>query len=227
MIEQIVLLIMVGIPAGLWVIIAIAGALPVFSFKNTHLSKVSTDQAGQLLKQIYAQSLVLDSEELHNEGFVPLGVFTAEGIPGQPKIITWEQTGEATWLCGYLLPNGQCQFDLVSLLAAAMLTTGSTKDGQLFPTPTNGYVQTFDLKTLAEFLEHHRNGLDFLSNSYGLIPDHSQNFADTFETSIREQGRFIRSLPLWIARIPWWYFTRRSSRHNCSIQQLYGDQLSF
>ncbi len=227
MVIQVVLLISIVIPAVLWGLIAVAGAAPVFSFENIRLSDVSNEEGRGILTSVYACTSVLDSDELREKGFVPLGVYRAEGLTGQPNIVAWERTGEATWLCGYLLPDRSCQLDLVSLLAGSMLTTGTTKDGQMFPTSAGGYVQTFDIESFVEFLDHHQKGLAWLSSSHGLVPDRSTDFADAFEDSISKQGRFIRSLPLWIVRIPWWYFTRRDARHNRSVQQLYGEDMSF
>ena len=43
---------------------------------------------------------------------------------------------------------------------------------------------------------------------------------DDFAAVMSEQLAYIRSLAFWPLRIPWWYFVRRSQRHDKPLAQL-------
>ena len=208
--------------AFVWAVIGLAGAAPVYTFHRTRLVQLPDAAARKILKRVLARTPNLDADWLADEGFRPKGVYQADGLFGKPKIIAWEKRAEATWLCGYFLPDGQCQLDFVSKIDAGALTTGTSKDGHLFPPSLGNFVQTFDVETTHELYEHHLDALNFLYSASNrqadvTIPD----FADYFAESIKEQGRFIRTILLWPARVPWWYFSRRISRHNRRVEQLY------
>jgi len=46
------------------------------------------------------------------------------------------------------------------------------------------------------------------------------NFEEDFTGALSQQSKHIRSLALWPLRIPWWYFVRRSQRHDKTLTQL-------
>ena len=214
-----------AIAAGvlLWCVIAAAGAAPVMTLHKAHLQPLPDARARKILFRVLSDTPHLDGDWLNAQGFAPIGVFKAEGLMGSPKVIAWERRGEATWFCGYLLPDGSCQLDLVSKMEESVLTTGTTKDGNLFPTKHGKYVQTFDTDSVSDLWEHHQQATEFLSTTSGLQVDRkAPEFSECFADSLREEGEHIRSILLWPAWIPWWYFTRRSSRHNRSVEQLYG-----
>ena len=217
------LLLLLIVPAALWCIIAAAGSVPVLSLHKAELMPLPEDQARRILTNVLLKTPDFDSDWLRDEGFRALGVYRASGLLGNPKIVAWEHQQEATWLCGYLLTDESCQMDLVSLLGDATLTTGTTKDGHLFPADTGRFTQTFGLNSLRELLVHHRQALRHLAATRGLdVDDRAPAFSEAFASALRSEGEFIRSILLWPVRIPWWYFTRRRSRHDRTIEQLYG-----
>jgi hypothetical protein len=215
-----VLVIACLIPFGIWVFIALAGAVPVFTLHRTKLEPLGTSAARTVLQQVFSSSPIFDHDELNAAGFAPLGVFQASGLMGNPKIVAFQRGNEATWLCGYLLPTGQVHADMVSVCSESVLSTGTSKDGQFFPSSRGNYVQTFDIKDFTTFLNHHDAALTWLERTHGLKVSSNVDFIQSFTDTLVGHSRTIRSIPFWIARIPWWYIVRRSSRHNRSVEQL-------
>ena len=119
----------VGILLFLWCVIALAGAVPVMTLHKVRLRPVSDARAREILAKVLSTHLDMDVDRLNAVGFSPIGVFTAKGLMGSPEVTAWERQGQATWLCGYLLPDGTCQLDFVSRLGESTLTTGTSKDG--------------------------------------------------------------------------------------------------
>ncbi len=207
---------------ALWVLIASAGAAPVFTFHKIKLCPLPDSSARRMLQRAFSGSSRLSSEWPRENGFVPVGAFQAAGLLGTPQIVAWEIPGDATWLCVYLLPDGQCQFDFVSQTELSTLTTGTTKDGHLFPPSNGNFVQTFDVASAQQLYLNHQAALEFLEEMTGeRVKPQSDEFIDSFENSIKKQGGHIRSIPFWILRIPWWYFTRRSRLHNKTVGSLH------
>ena len=213
----------VAVPVLLWCVIAWAGSAPVMTLHKVFLNPLPEPESREILFSVLTETPHLDGDWLNAEGFTPIGVFQAEGLFGTPNVIAWGRRGEATWLCGYLLPDGTCQLDFVLQLGESMLTTGTAKDGHLFPTEHGKFVQTFDRDRPSDLWQLHQQATQFLSTSFGLQIDRGvPDFAECFADSLRAEGEYVRSMFLWSAPIPWWYFTRRHTRHNRTAEQLCG-----
>lgn len=211
-----------GITLLLWCVITCAGSVPVMNLHRARLQSLPDGMSREILFTVLSDAPDLDGDWLRDQQFSPLGVFKADGLPGNPKIVAWQRRGEATWLCGYLLPDGSCQLDLVSQLEDGMLTTGTSRDAHLFPADSGRFVQSFDIGHVSELWQHHRQAADFLETAFGRqIDRQAPDFAECFASSLRAEGEFVRSIFLWPVRIPWWYFTRRLSRHNRPAEDLY------
>jgi len=137
----------------LWSLIAWAGAMGVMTLHKARLKPLSEEAVRKILRRVLRQAPEVNAEWLKSEGFPALGVYRAEGLIGNPRIIVWQNRGEATWFCGYLLPDGQIQLDLVSEMGDSALTTGTSKDGHLFPTAEGKYIQTFDIDDMSDLWE--------------------------------------------------------------------------
>ena len=219
----IIVCVILGAPIAFWVLIACAGAAPVFTFHKVKLRQLPDASTRRMLKRAFTGNRRLNSEWPRENGFVPVGAFQASGLLGSPQIIAWEIPDEATWLCIYLLPDGQCQFDFVSKTENHLLTSGTTKDGHLFPPSDGNYVQTFEVSSAEQLFNNHNAALDYIAETTGEdVVSQEGEFAEAFENSIRQHGTHIRSMAFWILRIPWWYFTRRSKLHNKSVESIHG-----
>ena len=82
-------------------------------------------------------------------------------------------------------------------------------------------MQTFGVADAEELWGHHQEALDYLSSTHGLTPISNDNtLQDDLSSALAAQAAFIRSLPLWWLRIPYWFFVRRLTRHNKPVSEL-------
>ena len=139
-----------------------------------------------------------------------------------PIIVGWKHLEQQTFLCVYLIGPGRTELDFVSVFSpTSSLTTGSTRDGQMLPSNSENWSQTFSCDDASELWEHHETGLQFLESTRGVRPTPTAaTLAEDFVDSMRAQAVYIRSLPLWFLRVPYWYFTRRFTKHNKPIAEL-------
>jgi hypothetical protein len=101
------------------------------------------------------------------------------------------------------------------------LTSGTSKDGQLFPARAGGWKQSFPVSSASELWSRHKDALEYLSEVAGFQPAKgTRDLPDEFVRAMRSESEHVRSIPLWPLRIPYWYFVRRNVRHGKSIRQL-------
>ena len=107
------------------------------------------------------------------------------------------------------------------MLDQGSLTTGTSKDGQLLPDKPGSWTQTFSISTVDKLWERHESALNHLcAVTSARVAQGPPNLAEDFMEGIRREGAYVRSLTLGPLRVPFWYFFRRSARHNKSVQQL-------
>ena len=183
------------------------------------LSPCSEKETAELLKQVISGG-VIDAQWLSSVGFQPVGAYRVERMSGVVGMVVWQLEGNHTYVCAYLLVNAQVLFDIVTLLESGMLTTGKSKDSQLLPYAPGSYMQSFTA-TIPVLYRRHREGLQTLERLKKLVPLASdRSFEEYFSEAMLAQSAYIRSLSFWPFRIPWWYFVRRSQRHEKTIAQL-------
>ncbi len=205
--------------AGAWILISVAGSGPVLAMNRVTLVPVSDNETKKFLGQALSSGAI-DAQWLSSSGFHPEGAYRVDKMPGVAGLVAWKKDGESTYLCAYLLVNGQILIDVVTLLQSGMLTTGKSKDSQLLPYSPGNYMQSFTTTTVVLY-RRHQEGLQTLSRLKNLSPrSRGGTFEEDFASAMCEQVKYIRSLVLWPLRIPWWYFVRRSHRHNKTLDQL-------
>jgi hypothetical protein len=205
--------------AGVWVLIAVAGSGPILAMEHISLEALPDRAAEPLLAKVISSGVV-DTQWLSTTGFGPLGAYKIDKLPGVTGLVAWKKEGETTYLCAYLLTTGDTGIDFVTVCDGAMLTTGKSKDGHLLPSPQGHYLQTFSATT-AVLYRRHQDGLKILGKIKNIVPSTSPSeFENIFATAVHQQSRCVRSHLLWPLRVPWWYFTRRSLRHDKSLAQL-------
>ena len=183
------------------------------------LSPCSEKETAELLKQVISDGAI-DAQWLSSVGFQPVGAYRVERMSGVAGMVVWQLEGKHTYVCAYLLVNAQVLFDIVTLLESGMLTTGKSKDSQLLPYAPGSYMQSFTA-TVPVLYRRHREGLQTLERLEKLVPLTSdRSFEEYFSEAMLAQSAYIRSLSFWPFRIPWWYFVRRSQRHEMTIAQL-------
>ncbi|MEZ6059299.1 MAG: hypothetical protein R3C19_02945 [Planctomycetaceae bacterium] len=216
-----VMMIFAGLGVAFWALIAVAGAMPVMSFAKVELQELSPESMKKALKLALGSRLEIDGQWLRDQGIRPLGAFRARHLAMEPTIVAWARPGEATYFCVYLVQGAAQSMDWVTILSQRTLTTGGSRDGQLFPSMPGNWVQTFESRDAAVLWEHHRAAIEWIYSTEGLTPDSGDvPFEDLLESELKAQSRHLQSFALWFARIPFWYFTRRFTRHNKPIQDL-------
>ena len=135
----------------------------------------------------------------------------------------WKNAYKNTFLASYTAA-GKINSEFVTTLTNECgLTTSNSMDSALFPQRPGHYTQIFDGADLSSLYEKHEAGLLFLHENKRLaIIDRQIPTVDLITDSVRRQTAFIRSLPLWQYKGAWWYFVRRPSMNNKSIQQQLG-----
>ena len=208
-----------SILVGIWILISAVGNGPVLAMQRVFLSPCSERETAELLKQVVSAGGI-DAQWLSATGFQPVSAYRVERMSGVAGMVVWKLEGERTYVCVYLLVNTQLLFDIVTMLESGMLTTGKSKDSQLLPYDPGSFMQSFTA-TLPVLYRRHHEGLHTLGRFRNLVPLVSERaFEEDFSEAMAEQSAYIRSLPLWPFRIPWWYFVRRSQRHERTIAQL-------
>ena len=204
---------------GVWILIACAGTGPVLAMRNVRLQATKGRDAEALLERVVAAGAV-DTPWLSLNAFDPVAAYQVQRMAGIAGLIAWKKRGEQTYVCAYLLVNGNVLLDVVTICEHGMLTTGKSKDSQLLPTPPGSYLQSFTA-TLAVLYRRHQEGLQTLSRLADMTPLAGEGeFENDFATALERQSEFIRSLTLWPLRMPWWYLVRRGQRHEKTVGQL-------
>ena len=204
---------------GLWILISAVGSGPVLAMQRVALSPCSEMETAGLLNQVISSGEI-DAQWLSSVGFQPVDAYRVERMSGVAGIVVWKLEDQQTYVCAYLLVNAQVIFDIVTMLESGMFTTGKSKDSQLLPYAPGSYMQSFTA-TIPVLYRRHREGLQTLERLKKLVPvAGDQSFEEYFSEAMLEQSAYIRSLSFWPFRIPWWYFTRRSGRHEKTIAEL-------
>ncbi len=100
------------------------------------------------------------------------------------------------------------------------LSTSMNSAGNLFPKRPGRYVQTFHGADLDELHEHHLSAKAMLMHVGRLSFGHIDlPFEGGMEQGSREALAFIRSIPFWPIRTPYWLFTRPERWNGLTIEQ--------
>lgn len=209
--------------AGIWVLVAVAGSLPVVSLSRAHLEPLKSREAEDTLARIMVDGVV-DADWTATNGFEPAGVFRVNNMAGSPLVVAWARRGERTYLCAYVVANNPPIVDFVTVLDEGGLTTGKSKDGQLLPSSPGSFMQTFTATT-AVLWRHHQTGLRVLAAKRGVVPLTGDGFLEEdFSEAMSRQGDYVRALLLWPLRIPYWFFVRRHLRHGKPVAKWLGSR---
>ena len=209
-----------GAVALVWILISVFGSQSVLSLGDAGLEPLGDEEARECLTSVISQGVV-DTQWAADHDFQPTGAYTATNLPGEIKVVVWTRANEPTYLCVYVIPEMDAEMDFVTVCDEKILTTGTTKDGQLLPNTPESWLQTFSRSSASELWSRHQDALNYLSDVASFQPDKcTPNLQDHFACAMRRQAEHVRSLRLWPLRMPYWYFVRRNTRHNKSIRQL-------
>ena len=209
-----ILITIVLVAAGMWLVIAAVTFVQVRALGTASLAPYTPQEGGADTR---IQATGHSHQWAQDNGFAFVGWFV---MPGQPALIAaWQHADQPTFFCQYFV-RGQTTCDFATELAEEVsLTTGSTKDGQLFPCPPGHYKQTFTGLGLDQQWARHAEGVKYLADVGRARPASlDEPFEEVFVDAVRKEMAFIRGIPLWPLRAPYWYFVRRHLWHNRSIQ---------
>ncbi|MFI4871467.1 MAG: hypothetical protein ACIARQ_06620 [Phycisphaerales bacterium JB061] len=165
-----------------------------------------------------------DSQWANKHGFTWAGSYTFKaGMNPAITVLAWRSQDRATFFCVYYAMNLQF-YDLVTAFEKHIaITTGSMKDGVLFPHPPGEFIQVFPGDDLEERYIKHLESVRFIQSRFSISPNPiSDELTDEFIPVVHRQMRYIRSIPLWIIRVHWWFITQRL-RKNKTIEQQHPD----
>lgn len=203
---------LLAVAAGVWILVVVAGSLPILALDRAALEPLDTKQAEGLLAKVVSAGVV-DTAWIATHNFEPTGTYRVTNMAGAPRVVAWTRSGERTYLCVYLVANLPPQIDFMTIFERGSLATGKSKDGQLLPNGPDRFLQTFTATT-AVLWRRHEAGLKVLGAKRGLLPlATAGSLEQDFSDAMKMQASYIRSLPLWPLRIPYWYFVRRHLRH--------------
>lgn len=158
-------------------------------------------------------------------GFVPDLLADYRGMGGQRLLISvWRHPTRGTYFCSYETPEKTvCEF-VTCCERDIALTTTNNRDGLLFPTPPDRYVEAFERLGVDELLRRHEESLFWIGQYRSAAPIRPDlPTATLIIESIQSQTRYVRSLPLWPLRASWWYLGRRYLLNGKSIAERYRD----
>jgi len=201
---------------ALWILISWAGARSVNALENIRLERLQEAKARPILAEMLSHDFV-DPKWLDEHYYEPLGVFR-QGII---YMAVWQRGHERTYLAIYLAANRRRLADVETMFDDdGGLQTGSTSETHVVPPRPNHWKQSFSVKQLTELHQHHEEGLAFLQDTIGARPGQQEI---PVEEEIIEGSRatchFVRSIPLWPLRMPYWYFVRRHRLHGIGVRQ--------
>jgi hypothetical protein len=199
----------IGAIAGIWLVISMSGALPLLMLSRVDLEELPAEEAREWLTKVFSRGFV-EPQWLAEQGFEPLSVYKVTSQIADPHMVVWQRDRDRTYLCAYLLLGHAGPTDIVTEFEDGGLTTGASKDGLLVPPRPGHWMQAFSVANVKEQWRHHEEGLKFLQEATGQTASRREvNFPSAFVDAIRAQVAYVRSLPLWFLRIPYWYVVRR------------------
>ena len=158
----------------------------------------------------------------HKRGMNFEGCYAIDG-PVPMMIVAWQSFQPVAYFVVYLVPEDKSYFEFVSVISeqlGATLTTTTSIDAFVLPSPDDCYKQCFSRATPEQLLKHHVAAQQYLNQTrrIGFVPPR-QSLPQSILISIKSQLKFVRSKPLYPLRAVWWYFVTRNSSDNKSVQQ--------
>ena len=142
-------------------------------------------------------------------------------LQSEPMIFAWRSTATSEFFCQYQ-QGGQLQYDIVSIFGPRLgMTTTSTKDTFTLPQPPGVCVQAFPGQDLDGLWNRHVASREAFVRVFGEPQYRGEEFESLVLGSLRRQAEYVRSLPFWQFRGPWWFFVGRDRKKNRLASEVY------
>lgn len=166
----------------------------------------------------------LGEQWLTDHGFHWVGAYRFSSDLGTMLVRAWQQGDNATYLCQYLTAQDTARTDIVSIFSTdppVGLTTGTTADTHLLPDRPGVFKQSLSDRQVEHLWRYHTEGEALVAEVTGVDPQPVElSFEEVVSRAIREQMAYVRTLPLWPLRAPYWYLVRRHRLHNWPLARL-------
>lgn len=132
----------------------------------------------------------------------------------------WQRPDRPMFYWVYIT-QGVLSSDLVTLFDREIsLTTGNSPNPSFFPYPPECYVQTFSDLAAETHWNRHLDAEEFLMDRGGArLVARELDFVKTFESFMRDKMDYVRRIPYWYLRGPYWFVIRRQKWFGKSIMQ--------
>ena len=199
------------VPIGIWVMLALAGVLPLVSLLYVAFKPSGADPAG-----FHAAEQWLGPDWAIRNGFVPADVLQSSFGP----IMGYTRPDEPRFIAVYRAGGGVV-VDIVTIWRDGVgLTTSITRAGGTLPTPRGSYQQMFPGATADDLWWRHREAEQAIERFEGVTlaeSDASLNFATSFQTEVRASAAYVLRRPLLWLTVPWRYFITRRRLPNVPV----------
>ena len=173
-------------------------------------------------KELNSMSEFIDWADANGFEWIDAYHASFPGIALKPLVLAWQRS-DGTYLSAYKTGN-LVACDLLTSFdeeGESVLTSSRTKSGYPHPTHPTAYTQYWTRIDLDSLLQRHTEGLVFLRARMGKEPHTtSMPFEEFFLHVLRQQMRYIRTIPLWQLRFTYWWF-RRHRFKNMPVTEKY------
>ncbi len=166
--------------------------------------------------------------------YEPDSQFRFDGLVGVDALVdvyVWHNPETHTYLVSYAVMD-KAWWEFVTLFrgqgdeVSAGLTTSSADEALTMPTPPGHFIQAFERLDRDGLLARHQEGIALLQDRMGLRPvNPAKGTREMIIESIERQIAYVKRIPYWYLKGPYWYFIRRRRLVNKPIAALLSDTL--
>ncbi len=182
---------------------------------------------GSFVQQLEAASEM--DEWARSAGFALAGYFrTGKVVNTTSFLAIWQQRNTPTFFtvtytvagAGLSTVTNWCIEFTTSFNRDGALDTSTTRASHFFPPRPGVYRQSFSNLDAAQLWTRHQEALRHLAaeSTIQMSPP-TERIQTLVEQSVARQAGYVRSLPLWFLRGPYWYLVRRYRFHGISIEE--------
>lgn len=198
------------LPFVIWLVVCASGIAPLIMLRYSNFSPVEHPIP------IFERALtVLDPAWIEETGFQGKYAIQPLGIPMAIFTNSDETIAMAVYFAG-----GQRIVDLVSKFPGDIsVTTSTTIDGPVVPTPPGVMFQAFRGYDSQDLLQIHQSGIEFLKRHLEAEPVRHKDVAGSMQQFIGRQLNYLFLRPWNILALPYRWAVTRFARKNLTLEQ--------
>lgn len=211
----------------IWLRLCWSGARSLLATEKAAVTRLSEAESRAILTELLSQDIA-DPEWLKDAAFQPVGVFRQSLRPNEVVMVVWQRKPERTYLTFYRILGQFRVMDIETMFDGdGGLATLNVPDGHIFPAQCGYWKQCFQISNLSELCRLHDEGLDFLAQRTSAQPSKATiKIEDEIKNGVEKKCAFVRSIPFWFLRIPYWYFLRRRRLFGKSVREQYQTEIT-